>query len=120
MMIVRMVDDVAVQGEVEVECREGRGLSDASTLASTPIARATSQVKTGQVKAGQVKTGQVKTGQVKTSQMGTNALARELTDIIHLLSARGSRAPVPSWLVGRLVTYRDHLAQTTSGDEDPS
>ena len=114
-MIVRMVDDVAVQGEVEVECREGRGLSDASTVASTPIARATSQVK-----AGQVNTGQVKTGQVKTSQMGTNALARELTDIIHLLSARGSRAPVPSWLVGRLVTYRDHLAQTTSGDEDPS
>lgn len=109
-MIVRMVDDVAVQGEVEVECREGRGLSDASTLASSPIARATSQVKTGQVK----------TSQVKTSQMGTNALARELTDIIHLLSARGSRAPVPSWLVGRLVTYRDHLAQTTSGDEDPS
>ena len=115
MMIVRMVDDVAVQGEVEIECREGRGLSDASTLASTPIARATSQVKTGQVK-----TGQVKTNQVKTSQMGTNALARELTDIIHLLSARGSRAPVPSRLVGRLVTYRDHLAQTTSGDEDPS
>ena len=115
MMIVRMVDDVAVQGEVEVKCREGRGLSDASTLASTPIARATSQVK-----AGQVKTSQMKTGQVKTSQMGTNALARELTDIIHLLSARGSRAPVPSWLVGRLVTYRDHLAQTTSGDEDPS
>lgn len=46
----------------------------------------------------------------------TNELAQELTDIILLLNARGSRAPVPSWLVGRLVTYRDYLATTTPDD----
>ena len=46
----------------------------------------------------------------------TNELAQELTDIILLLNARGSRAPVPSWLVGRLGTYRDYLATTTPDD----
>ena len=94
-MIVRMVDDVAVQGEVEIAPREGRGLSE------SPTKSATATVKS-------------------TSQTGTNALARELTDIIHLLSARGSRAPVPSWLVGRLVTYRDHLEKVHPGGEEPS
>ena len=92
-MIVRMVDDVAVQGEVEVAPREGRGLSESPTNTATVTS---------------------------TSQAGTNALARELTDIIHLLSARGSRAPVPSWLVGRLVTYRDHLEKAHPGGEEPS
>jgi len=52
---------------------------------------------------------------VSTSR-STNELAQELTDIILLLNARGSRAPVPSWLVGRLVTYRDYLA-TSNGDD---
>jgi hypothetical protein len=51
-----------------------------------------------------------------SASRSTNELAQELTDIILLLNARGSRAPVPSWLVGRLVTYRDYLA--TSGSDD--
>ena len=48
------------------------------------------------------------------------ALARELTDIILLLNARGSRAPVPSWLVGRLVTYRDHLVRGGPTETEPA
>ncbi|MGB1698803.1 MAG: hypothetical protein ACPHRO_02535 [Nannocystaceae bacterium] len=55
-------------------------------------------------------------GSRTSSSRSTNELAQELTDIILLLNARGSRAPVPSWLVGRLVTYRDYLATSTGDD----
>ena len=96
-----MVDEGALKDEVD---RGPRNLLNRRTSEDLGTARRSS----------------TSSGSTMSSANSTNALARELTDIIRLLSARGSRAPVPSWLVGRLVTYRDHLAHVSPPDDEPS
>ena len=94
-MMIPMVDEGVMQRELENVSEKTRTVP--RTSARHPFATASSE-----------------------DGMETDALARELTDIIQLLNARGTRAPVPSWLVGRLVTYRDHLTRSFHDDGEPS